>query len=223
MPAGTLEEIFDKMDAENEHDAIQAMLTAPSWLINFTDFADRIEASPLLIRKAICNSIRQMDAKTSEERVNAFLVVRKLLAASQLDWTTIGRALQNYTDLTDKLDRLQASIDDDSNYYRVSELSQKLDERSRDISNLEDTTRKIERSLDSLQSEHHDLEHEVRVISRELPAPPKRQRPKANHFGSFIFRRCCNSCNLLKKMTVLGSSPLTRPSIDPGTARHRYR
>jgi hypothetical protein len=179
MPAlETLEELFDKMDAENEQDAIQALLAAPAWRIKFTDFANSIEASPLLIRKAICNSIRQMDdANASEERINGFLAVRKLLAASQLDWTTIHRALQNYTDLTDKLDRLEASIDDDSTYYRVSEISQKLDERSRDISNLEDTTRKLEQNLGSLQSEHDGLEHDVRVISRNLPAPPKRQRP----------------------------------------------
>jgi chromosome segregation ATPase len=158
MPAPeTLEELFDKMDAENEHDAIQAMLTAPASLIDFPSFADRIEASPLLIRKAICNAIRLIDANTSEERINAFLAVRKLLAAGQLDWTTIARALQHYADLTEKLDRLKESSDDHDSTRKVNELSQTLEEQSWKISALEDTTSVVERSHYGLKSDHGNL------------------------------------------------------------------
>ena len=139
-----------------------------------------------------------------------------MLAASQLDWTTIARALQHYADLTEKPDRLEESSDDHDGTRRVNELSQTLEEQSWKISALEDTTSVVERSHyglksdhgslksdhDSLQSDHErlrsdhdrlyrncvDLEHQLNILFRDLlPAPTRSSRPTRLIFTLVVF------------------------------------
>ena len=80
----------------NDKEAIAAMLDARAKLGIFGDFAQKIESRPLLIRRDICDAIKLIDAYTSEESINAFFSVRKLLSSNQLTWRRIASALQYF-------------------------------------------------------------------------------------------------------------------------------
>jgi hypothetical protein len=190
-----LEEIFDKMDSPNEQDAIAAMLDARAKLGSFSTFAQRIESSPLLLRGAICDAIKSIDAYTSEESINAFFSARKLLTSDQLTWRRIARALEYFENLTDKLDQLEQSIRDNDKEWEIStlqgaqaKLERDLDSLRWDHDALKSDHERLKRDHDSIRDDHDSLEQDQYQLERRITrlAPAESEKRKRSSFRWFV-------------------------------------